>query len=159
MPCSTSAKLLIWCGRAQRARLQLTVPKAMAALMLHCSARIHLIVQVLLMVDGSYGFEMETFEFLNILQAHGFPKVMGVLTHLDRLPTVKQVRRAKKELKQRFWTEIYQVSGMARRERGRELACHCAKHVGTRLIDTSCHRGPSCSTSAAYRKACTRRPR
>ncbi|KAH9012969.1 NUC121 domain-containing protein [Lactarius deliciosus] len=38
---------------------------------------------VLLMVDGSFGFEMETFEFLNILQAHGFPKVIGVLTHLD----------------------------------------------------------------------------
>ena len=30
-----------------------------------------------------YGFEMETFEFLNVLQTHGFPKVMGVLTHLD----------------------------------------------------------------------------
>ncbi|CAM9799757.1 unnamed protein product, partial [Heterosigma akashiwo] len=29
---------------------------------------------VLLMVDASYGFEMETFEFLNILQVHGFPK-------------------------------------------------------------------------------------
>ena len=31
---------------------------------------------VLLMVDASFGFEMETFEFLNLLQAHGFPKVM-----------------------------------------------------------------------------------
>lgn len=38
---------------------------------------------VLLMIDASYGFSMETFEFLNILQLHGFPKVMGVLTHLD----------------------------------------------------------------------------
>ncbi|KAG8911119.1 Glycoside hydrolase 2 (Mannanase, beta-galactosidase), partial [Tulasnella sp. 408] len=38
---------------------------------------------VLLLVDASYGFEMETFEFLNILQCHGFPKVIGVLTHLD----------------------------------------------------------------------------
>ncbi|KAH1224663.1 Ribosome biogenesis protein BMS1 [Glycine max] len=28
----------------------------------------------LLLIDGSYGFEMETFEFLNILQVHGFPK-------------------------------------------------------------------------------------
>ncbi len=25
---------------------------------------------VLLLVDGSFGFEMETFEFLNILQVH-----------------------------------------------------------------------------------------
>ena len=63
--------------------------------------------QVLLMVDGSYGFEMETFEFLNVLQCHGFPKVMGVLTHLDRLKTAKQLRKTKKELKNRFWTEIY----------------------------------------------------
>jgi len=30
---------------------------------------------VLLLVDGSYGFEMETFEYLNMLQTHGFPKV------------------------------------------------------------------------------------
>jgi selenocysteine-specific translation elongation factor len=59
------------------------------------------------MVDGSFGFEMETFEFLNVLQSHGFPKVMGVLTHLDRLKTAKQLRKTKKELKSRFWTEIY----------------------------------------------------
>jgi len=39
--------------------------------------------QVLLLIDASFGFEMETFEFLNILKVHGFPKVMGVLTHLD----------------------------------------------------------------------------
>jgi ribosome biogenesis protein BMS1 len=26
---------------------------------------------VLLLVDGSFGFEMETFEFLNLLQARG----------------------------------------------------------------------------------------
>jgi ribosome biogenesis protein BMS1 len=38
---------------------------------------------VLLLIDASYGFEMETFEFLNQLQIHGFPKVMGVMTHLD----------------------------------------------------------------------------
>lgn len=63
---------------------------------------------MLLLVDGSFGFEMETFEFLNVLQSHGFPKVMGVLTHLDRLKTAKQLRKTKKELKNRFWTEIYQ---------------------------------------------------
>jgi ribosome biogenesis protein BMS1 len=63
---------------------------------------------VLLLVDASFGFEMEQFEFLNVLQAHGFPKVMGVLTHLDLFKTAKKQRRVKKELKQRFWTEIYQ---------------------------------------------------
>ncbi|KAI9315305.1 hypothetical protein BX666DRAFT_1961353 [Dichotomocladium elegans] len=63
---------------------------------------------VLLMIDASFGFEMETFEFLNILQAHGFPKVMGVLTHLDKFRNNKTLRTTKKRLKHRFWTEIYQ---------------------------------------------------
>lgn len=61
----------------------------------------------LLLIDGSYGFEMETFEFLNILQVHGFPKVMGVLTHLDKFKDVKRLRKTKQRLKHRFWTEIY----------------------------------------------------
>ncbi|XP_059312227.1 uncharacterized protein LOC132063611 isoform X2 [Lycium ferocissimum] len=61
----------------------------------------------LLLIDGSYGFEMETFEFLNILQNHGFPKVMGVLTHLDQFKDVKKLRKTKQRLKHRFWTEIY----------------------------------------------------
>ncbi|PIA42098.1 hypothetical protein AQUCO_02100155v1 [Aquilegia coerulea] len=61
----------------------------------------------LLLIDGSYGFEMETFEFLNILQIHGFPKVMGVLTHLDKFKDVKKLRKTKQRLKHRFWTEIY----------------------------------------------------
>ncbi|KAJ4967649.1 hypothetical protein NE237_014350 [Protea cynaroides] len=61
----------------------------------------------LLLVDGSYGFEMETFEFLNILQVHGFPKIMGVLTHLDKFKDVKKLKKTKQRLKHRFWTEIY----------------------------------------------------
>ncbi len=65
--------------------------------------------QVLLLVDASFGFEMEAFEFLNILQVHGFPKVMGILTHLDMINSAKAQRKTKKQLKQRFWTEIYQV--------------------------------------------------
>ncbi|KAL4080833.1 DUF663-domain-containing protein [Scleroderma citrinum] len=63
---------------------------------------------VLLMIDGSYGFEMDTFEFLNILQAHGFPKVIGVLTHLDLIKKQSTLRSTKKAIKKRFWTEIYQ---------------------------------------------------
>ncbi|OHS93685.1 Ribosome biogenesis protein BMS1 like protein-related protein [Tritrichomonas foetus] len=38
---------------------------------------------VLLMVNAQHNFEMETFEFLNLLLSHGFPKVIGILTHLD----------------------------------------------------------------------------
>ncbi|KAF8170348.1 GTP binding protein [Pholiota molesta] len=63
---------------------------------------------VLLMVDGSFGFEMETFEFLNILQSHGFPKVIGILTHLDLIKKASTLKDTKKALKKRFWTEIYQ---------------------------------------------------
>ncbi|PWN39871.1 DUF663-domain-containing protein [Ceraceosorus guamensis] len=63
---------------------------------------------VLLMIDGSFGFEMETMEFLNILQAHGFPKVMGILTHLDLIKKASTLRATKKRLKSRFWTEIHQ---------------------------------------------------
>ena len=78
---------------------------------------------VLLLVDGSFGFEMETFEFLNVLQVHGFPRVMGVLTHLDQFHDVKKLKKTKKLLKHRFWTEIYDgaklfyVSGMSQNGR------------------------------------------
>ncbi|PFH34328.1 AARP2CN (NUC121) domain-containing protein [Besnoitia besnoiti] len=66
---------------------------------------------VLLLVDADFGFEMETFEFINILQVHGFPRVIGVLTHLDKVEdrqNQKALRRCKKQLKSRFWTEIYE---------------------------------------------------
>lgn len=56
---------------------------------------------VLLLIDGSFGFEMETFEFLNCLQVHGFPKVMGVLTHLDSFKKQAQLKKTKKALKVR----------------------------------------------------------
>ncbi|XP_049750621.1 ribosome biogenesis protein BMS1 homolog [Elephas maximus indicus] len=62
---------------------------------------------VLMLVDASFGFEMETFEFLNICQVHGFPKIMGVLTHLDSFKHNKQLKKTKKRLKHRFWTEVY----------------------------------------------------
>eukprot|EP01083_Nonionella_stella_P172121 589709_1 len=62
---------------------------------------------VLMLVNGHFGFEMETFEFLNVAQVHGFPKVMGVLTHLDKFKKMKQLQAAKRTLKTRFQTEIY----------------------------------------------------
>ena len=69
--------------------------------------------QVLLLIDASFGFEMEIFEFLNICQVHGFPKIMGVLTHLDLLKNNKALKKTKKKLKTRFWTEVYQVIKMS----------------------------------------------
>ncbi|KAI3884202.1 hypothetical protein MKX03_025667 [Papaver bracteatum] len=38
---------------------------------------------VILLIDVSYGFEMETLEFVSLLKVHGMPKVIGVFTHLD----------------------------------------------------------------------------
>ncbi|CAH1392434.1 unnamed protein product [Nezara viridula] len=62
---------------------------------------------VLLLIDASFGFEMEIFEFLNICQVHGMPKIMGVLTHLDVIKKTKKVQKTKKLLKHRFWKEVY----------------------------------------------------
>jgi len=64
---------------------------------------------VLLMIDGNYGFEMETMEFLNILSASGMPgNVFGILTHLDLFKKPSTLKDAKKRLKHRFWGELYQ---------------------------------------------------
>ena len=63
---------------------------------------------VLLMIDGNFGFEMETMEFLNIAQTHGMPRVLGVTTHLDLFKSQSTLRTSKKRLKHRFWTEVYQ---------------------------------------------------
>ena len=69
----------------------------------------------LLLVDGSYGLQMETFEFLNLLQLHGFPKVAGVLTNLD-CPRFQKNRTAlqtvRKSVKQRLWTESHKGNKM-----------------------------------------------
>jgi ribosome biogenesis protein BMS1 len=64
---------------------------------------------VLLMIDGNYGFEMETMEFLNILSATGMPgNVFGILTHLDLFRKPQALKDAKKRLKHRLWRELYQ---------------------------------------------------
>ncbi|KAJ0416544.1 hypothetical protein BJY00DRAFT_232841 [Aspergillus carlsbadensis] len=63
---------------------------------------------VLLMIDGNYGFEMETMEFLNVLASSGMPgNVFGILTHLDLFKKQSTLRDAKKRLKHRFWSELY----------------------------------------------------
>lgn len=64
---------------------------------------------VLLMIDGNYGFEMETMEFLNVLASSGMPgNVFGILTHLDLFKKQSTLKAAKKRLKHRFWSELYQ---------------------------------------------------
>jgi ribosome biogenesis protein BMS1 len=49
---------------------------------------------------------METFEFLSLLKCHGFPHVMGVLTHLDYYRDNKQLRKTRKKFKKRFEYEV-----------------------------------------------------
>lgn len=61
---------------------------------------------VLLMIDGEFGFEMETFEFLMLLQQHGMPKVIGVLNHLDAFKDSKKLKKVKTGLKHRFEAEV-----------------------------------------------------
>ena len=59
---------------------------------------------------------------LNELQVHGFPRIMGVLTHLDTFKNKTRLQKAKKQMKNRFWTEVYQgaklfyLSGMVHSE-------------------------------------------
>jgi len=82
--------------------------------LIECNNDIHCMIDVakvadlvLLMVDASFGFEMELFEFLNICQSHGFPKIMAILTHLDQVKSQADQKKVKKTMKKRFWTEIY----------------------------------------------------
>ena len=68
---------------------------------------------VLLMIDGNFGFEMETMEFLNVLSSSGMPgNVFGILTHLDLFRKPQTLKDTKKRLKHRFWSELYQGAKM-----------------------------------------------
>ncbi|GAA5977353.1 hypothetical protein JCM11641_000072 [Rhodosporidiobolus odoratus] len=67
---------------------------------------------VLVMIDGSFGFEMETFEALSALSSHGLPKLIAVLTHLDLVKAPAALKAQKKRLKKRFWTEVYDGAKM-----------------------------------------------
>jgi ribosome biogenesis protein BMS1 len=104
---SVTGPITVVCGNKKRITL-MECPNDTSS-MLDCAKIADL---VLLCVDAKFGFEMETFEFLNILQTHGFPKVMGVFTHLDQFKTAKNLRKTKKLLKHRFWTEIYEGAKM-----------------------------------------------
>ena len=64
---------------------------------------------VLLLIDGNFGFEMETMEFLSILSSTGIPgNIFGILTHLDLFRKQDALKAQKKRLKHRFWSELYQ---------------------------------------------------
>lgn len=62
---------------------------------------------VVLLIDASFGFEMETFEFLSISASHGMPKLIGVMTHLDTFTSSETLKKTKHSLKHRWWSEIH----------------------------------------------------
>ncbi|KAI3851759.1 hypothetical protein MKW92_015982 [Papaver armeniacum] len=61
---------------------------------------------VIFLVDAGYEFEMETFEFLELLKVHGMPKVMGVLTYLDSFKNEYVLAKTQQRLLDQFQTEI-----------------------------------------------------
>lgn len=60
----------------------------------------------ILAIDCTKGLEMEQFEFLNMLQVHGMPRVMGALTFMDKFSDAKALKKRRKALKRRFETEV-----------------------------------------------------
>ncbi|KAI3895010.1 hypothetical protein MKW92_036797, partial [Papaver armeniacum] len=62
---------------------------------------------VMFLIDVGYGFEMETFEFLELLKVHGMPKVIGVLTYLDSFKVDEVRAYHQQHIMDRFQTEIY----------------------------------------------------
>jgi ribosome biogenesis protein BMS1 len=55
------------------------------------------------------------------LKSHGFPHVIGVLTHLDFFKDNKQLKKTKKKFKKRFEYEVggnYKLFNLARYDNG-----------------------------------------
>lgn len=65
---------------------------------------------VVLVIDSSFGLEMETFEFVSILKAHGFCRLVGVLTKLDLIEKNEKKIEIKKQIKDRFHSDIYDAA-------------------------------------------------
>lgn len=79
----------------------------------------------LFMIDLRTGIEMDTFEFINIMQNHGMPRVLGVVSHIDEvakaeqaqneagekesrvLRDTKSLKKLKKSVKQRLQKELF----------------------------------------------------
>ncbi|KAI3854972.1 hypothetical protein MKX03_009130 [Papaver bracteatum] len=79
---------------------------------------------VIFLIDAGYEFEMETFEFLELLKVHGMPKVMGVLTYLDSFKREDVLTRTRQSLLGQFQTQIC---------KGAQLFCLSSLHNGMYL--------------------------
>lgn len=67
---------------------------------------------IITLVDGSIGFELQTFELLSVLKIHEFPKLFCVVTHLDLYKQNKQLKKLKKKIKNRFMVEVNEENKM-----------------------------------------------
>ncbi|KAL3317220.1 Glycoside hydrolase 2 (Mannanase, beta-galactosidase) [Cichlidogyrus casuarinus] len=61
---------------------------------------------VLLLVNCRVGLEHYHFEFINLMQAHGMPRVLPVITHLDTYKDSAASRDRRRKLKHRLWTDL-----------------------------------------------------
>jgi len=61
---------------------------------------------VIFMIDGFFGLELETFECVSFLNSHGTPRVLSVVTHIDLFSNWKNLKKAKKRIKNRLKKEL-----------------------------------------------------
>ena len=61
---------------------------------------------IILVIDCYFGLELETFECLTLAIAHGCPRILCVLTHLDLFKDWKSLKKAKKRIKKRLKIEL-----------------------------------------------------
>ncbi|CDS41864.1 ribosome biolocus tagsis protein BMS1 [Echinococcus multilocularis] len=90
---------------------------------------------VLLVVNVSKGLEMYHFEFINMLQVHGMPRVIPVLTHLDQFKESASSRALRKKVKQRLWTDLSAKIFLLSRFVQKKFHHHKQSEVGDKIID------------------------
>ncbi|KAL0233632.1 hypothetical protein PCE1_002145 [Barthelona sp. PCE] len=62
---------------------------------------------VIFLVDASYGFEMETFEFMTIIKTTGYTTVMAAMTKCDLVP-MPRLKKKRKMMKRRWKKDVGQ---------------------------------------------------
>ncbi|KAF9762612.1 Ribosome biogenesis protein bms1 [Nosema granulosis] len=89
--------------------ITLTINKDKRITLFECLPDIHQFVDtskisdlVIFVIDARVGLEMETFEYLNLLMAHGLPKLLFVVTHCDK----NNNQDVFKKIKKRIWAEV-----------------------------------------------------
>ena len=74
---------------------------------------------IILVIDGFFGLELETFETISLINSNGTPRVFCVLTNLDLYTNWKNLKKAKKRIKNRLKKElgnqikVFYLSGMS----------------------------------------------